>query len=58
MKIDWAMGTSQEILRSNRRVVFRVSFLVELVPWTRATLCFKASIRLITRRQRHRIKSE
>src|SRR5260370_21304306 len=40
--------TSQEILRSNRRVVFRVSFLGALVPWTRATLCFQASIRLIT----------
>src|SRR5712692_5324603 len=48
MRIDRAMGTSQEILRSNLRVVFRVSFLEELVSSTRATLCFKASMRLIT----------
>src|SRR5712691_5813126 len=40
--------TPQEILRSNRRVDLRVSFLGAFVPWTRATLCFKASMRLIT----------
>ena len=48
MRIDRAMGTSQEILRSNRRVDLRVSFLGAFVPWTRATLCFKATMRLIT----------